>query len=56
MEAQLTFIDFVTIKVVEETPPSPWEKLAAGLKASRMGAVDREEHLQRQIERMNRKK
>lgn len=52
MDAQLSFIDFVTVKVIEEKTPSPWEKLATGLKASRMGVVDREEHLHRQIERM----
>ena len=48
---QLSFADLLVPK--ESKPPSVWERMAAGLKSQRMGAVDREEHLRRQIDQLN---
>lgn len=52
MESQLSFIEEITKKDVVDSRCGAWEILAAGLKRERMGAVDRQEHLEKQIERM----
>ncbi|NEJ15472.1 hypothetical protein GR211_21895 [Rhizobium leguminosarum] len=42
MDAQLSFIDLVTIKAVEPLKPSsPWELMAAGLKANELPPITR---------------
>ncbi|MBB4345183.1 hypothetical protein [Rhizobium leguminosarum] len=42
MDAQLSFIELVTIKAVEPLkPPSPWELMAAGLKANELPPITR---------------
>jgi len=47
MDVQLSFLDQVTIKEgAPPTPRSPWDLLAAGLKANRMGQLDRIERLE----------
>lgn len=48
---QLSFADLLVPK--EPAPPTILERLAAGLKASRMGANDRLDFLQEQVRRMN---
>lgn len=50
---QLSFISALEPKRTEAAPLTKMELLAAGLKAQRMGAVDREEFLTHQIEKMN---
>lgn len=54
MDGQLSFIDLVSPP--KEAEPTVWEKLAAGLKANRMGQIDREEYLQEQARKMNERK
>ena len=51
---QLSFL--VEIAPEPPKPLSPWELMAAGLKRDRMGVLDREEFLERQIEIMRRAK
>lgn len=53
---QLSFISALEPKRMEAAPLTKMELLAAGLKAQRMGAVDREEFLNHQIEKMNEKR
>lgn len=50
---QLSFLSALQPKQEEGRPLTKMELLAAGLKAQRMGAVDREEFLTHQIEKMN---
>jgi len=43
-QAQLSFIDLMTIRDVETLKPhSPWELMAAGLKAQEMQPITRED-------------
>lgn len=50
---QLDFLSAIEPKRIEAAPLTKMELLAAGLKAQRMGAVDREEFLTHQIAKMN---
>jgi hypothetical protein len=50
---QFSFLSALEPKRTEAAPLTKMELLAAGLKAQRMGAVDREEFLTHQIEKIN---
>jgi hypothetical protein len=50
---QLSFLSAIEPKRVEAAPASKLEMLAAGLKANRMGAIDREEFLAEQVRRLS---
>ncbi len=53
MGTQLSFIDLVTIKTVESPkPPSPWELMAAGLKANELPPITRADVDRAKHERM----